>query len=120
MFGGVEMNRDVHAVLRRYHHCGNAPRLDGGSAAVVLADQQWSRKRGLTPVARLASCGIAALFVLLAGAFPAFAHEHPKDNPDSRFLNTLERPDNAVKFVAQYARHVQFTLMLHRPGCSES
>jgi hypothetical protein len=75
---------------------GNAPGLDRGSAAVVLADQQWSRKSGLTPVARLVSCGIAALFVVLAGACPAVAHEHPKDNPDSRFLDTLERPDNAA------------------------
>ena len=75
---------------------GKAPGLERGSAAVVLADQQWSRKRGLTPVARLVSCGIAALFVLLAGAFPAVAHEHPKDNPDSLFLDTLERPDNAA------------------------
>jgi hypothetical protein len=38
---------------------GNAPGLERGSAAVVLADLQWSRKRGLTPVARSASCGIA-------------------------------------------------------------
>ena len=65
------------------------------SAAPVLAHQEWPRKRGLTPVARLVSCGIAALFVLLAGACPAFAHEHPKGNPDSHFLDTLERPDNA-------------------------
>ena len=69
---------------------GNAPGLDRSSAAVVLANQQWSRKRGLTPVARLVSCGIAALFV------PALAHEHPKHNPDSLFLDTLERPDNAA------------------------
>jgi hypothetical protein len=70
---------------------GNAPGLDGGAAA-VLADQQWSQK----PVARLVSCGIAALFALVVYAFPAFAHEHPKDNPDGHFLDSLERPDNAA------------------------
>jgi len=75
---------------------GNAPELDMGSAAPVRADQQWPRKRGLTPVARPVSCSIAALFVLLAGLCPAFAHEHPKGNPDSHFLDTLERPDNAA------------------------
>ena len=67
-----------------------------GAAPVVLADQQWSQKRGLTPAARLVSCGIAALFALVVYAFPAFAHEHPKDNPDGHFLDTLERPDNAA------------------------
>jgi hypothetical protein len=75
---------------------GNGPGLNSGAAAVVSADQQWSPKRGLTPVARLVSCSIAALFALLACAFPAFAHEHLKDNPDGHFLNSLERPDNAA------------------------
>ena len=29
-------------------------------------------------------------------SFSALAHEHSIDNPDSRFLDTLERPDNAA------------------------
>src|SRR5260221_118479 len=38
---------------------GNAPGLNSGAAAVVLADQQWSQKRGLVPMARLVSYGVA-------------------------------------------------------------
>jgi hypothetical protein len=67
-----------------------------GAAPLVPADQQWSQRRARTPVARRVSCGVAAVFALLACAFPAFAHEHPKDNLDSHFLDTLERPDNAA------------------------
>ena len=40
---------------------GNAPGLNSGAAAVVLADQQWSQKRGLVPMARLVSYGVAAV-----------------------------------------------------------
>jgi acetyl-CoA C-acetyltransferase len=40
---------------------GNAPGLNSGAAAVVLADQQWSQKRGLVPTARLVSYGVAAV-----------------------------------------------------------
>ena len=40
---------------------GNAPGLNSGAAAVVLADRQWSEKRGLAPMARLVSYGVAAV-----------------------------------------------------------
>jgi acetyl-CoA C-acetyltransferase len=40
---------------------GNAPGVNTAAAAVVLADDQWAGKRGLEPVARLVSYGIAAV-----------------------------------------------------------
>jgi acetyl-CoA C-acetyltransferase len=40
---------------------GNAPGLNSGAAAVVLADRAWSEKRDLTPMVRLVSYGIAAV-----------------------------------------------------------
>jgi len=40
---------------------GNAPGLNDAAAAVVLANQAWAEKRGLAPVARLVSYGIAAV-----------------------------------------------------------
>jgi len=40
---------------------GNAPGLNSGAAAVVLVDRAWSEKRGLAPMARLVSYGIAAV-----------------------------------------------------------
>jgi len=40
---------------------GNSPGLNSGAAAVVLADEKWAEKRGLVPMARLVSYGIAAV-----------------------------------------------------------
>jgi hypothetical protein len=39
---------------------------------------------------------VAGLLSLLTWGRPTFAHEHPRDNSDSQFLDTLERPDNAA------------------------
>jgi acetyl-CoA C-acetyltransferase len=40
---------------------GNAPGLNSGAAAMVLSDESWAEKRGLTPAARLVAYGIAAV-----------------------------------------------------------
>jgi acetyl-CoA C-acetyltransferase len=40
---------------------GNAPGLNDAASAMVLADEAWAEKRGLVPVARLVSYGIAAV-----------------------------------------------------------
>ncbi len=40
---------------------GNAPGVNTGAAAMVLADEAWAERRGLAPVARLVSYGIAAV-----------------------------------------------------------
>jgi acetyl-CoA C-acetyltransferase len=40
---------------------GNAPGLNDAAAAMVVADAVWADKRGLAPVARLVSYGIAAV-----------------------------------------------------------
>ena len=40
---------------------GNAPGLNDAAAAMVLADEPWAEKRGLSPKARLVSYGIAAV-----------------------------------------------------------
>ena len=40
---------------------GNAPGLNTAAAAVVLADESWAERRGVKPLARLVSYGIAAL-----------------------------------------------------------
>ena len=52
---------------------GNAPGLNTGAAAMVVADRAWAEKTGLQPMARLAAYGIGAvepgMFVL--GPVPA-------------------------------------------------
>jgi acetyl-CoA C-acetyltransferase len=40
---------------------GNAPGLNTGAAAVVLAEERWAERRGLAPVARLVASGVAAV-----------------------------------------------------------
>jgi acetyl-CoA C-acetyltransferase len=40
---------------------GNAPGLNDAAAAMVLTDEGWAEKRGLTPMARLVAYGIAAV-----------------------------------------------------------
>jgi acetyl-CoA C-acetyltransferase len=40
---------------------GNAPGLNTAAAAMVLTEEDWAAKRGLTPIARLVSYGIAAV-----------------------------------------------------------
>jgi acetyl-CoA C-acetyltransferase len=40
---------------------GNAPGLNDAAAAMVVADADWADKRGLKPIARLVSYGIAAV-----------------------------------------------------------
>lgn len=40
---------------------GNAPGVNSGAAAVVVADEEWAAARSLQPIARLVSYGIAAV-----------------------------------------------------------
>ena len=40
---------------------GNAPGLNSGAAAMVVAERAWAEKNGLQPMARLVSYGIAAV-----------------------------------------------------------
>jgi acetyl-CoA C-acetyltransferase len=40
---------------------GNAPGLNSGAAAMVLAEEKWAEERGLEPLARIVSWGVAAV-----------------------------------------------------------
>ena len=40
---------------------GNAPGLNTGAAAMIVAERQWAEKNGLKPLARLVAYGIAAV-----------------------------------------------------------
>jgi acetyl-CoA C-acetyltransferase len=40
---------------------GNAPGLNSGAAAMIVADAEWAEKHGLEPFARLVSFGVGAL-----------------------------------------------------------
>jgi acetyl-CoA C-acetyltransferase len=49
---------------------GNAPGVNTGAAAVVVADADWALERGLIPTARLVSWGIAAVEPSMFGLGP--------------------------------------------------
>jgi acetyl-CoA C-acetyltransferase len=40
---------------------GNAPGLNSGAAAMIVAERAWAEKKGLQPMARLVSYGVAAV-----------------------------------------------------------
>jgi acetyl-CoA C-acetyltransferase len=40
---------------------GNAPGLNSGAAAVIVAERGWAERQGLTPTARLVGSGVAAV-----------------------------------------------------------
>lgn len=40
---------------------GNAPGLNSGAAAMIVAERQWAERNGLTPMARLAAYGVGAV-----------------------------------------------------------
>lgn len=49
---------------------GNAPGLNSAGAAVIVADEDWAAKRGITPAARLVAYGIGAVDPKMFGLGP--------------------------------------------------
>ena len=49
---------------------GNAPGLNTGAAAMIVAERKWAEKNGLKPMARLVSYGIAAVEPGMFGVGP--------------------------------------------------
>ena len=52
---------------------GNAPGLNSGASAMIVANQAWAEKKGLKPAARLVSYGIAAVEPGMFGIGPVYA-----------------------------------------------
>src|SRR6516162_8517311 len=71
---------------------GNAPGLNDAAAAMVLTDQSWAEKRGLSPTARLVAYGIAAvepgMFGL--GPVPAVKQALQRAGWDIRSIERIE------------------------------
>jgi acetyl-CoA C-acetyltransferase len=78
---------------------GNAPGLNSGAAAVVLADEDWARGRGLVPAARLVSYGIAAVEPGMFGLGPIPAVKQALDRAGWR-LGDIERVEINEAFAA--------------------
>jgi acetyl-CoA C-acetyltransferase len=78
---------------------GNAPGLNSGAAAVVLADEDWAESRGLAPAARLVSYGIAAVEPRMFGLGPIPAVRQALDRAGWR-LGDIERVEINEAFAA--------------------
>jgi acetyl-CoA C-acetyltransferase len=78
---------------------GNAPGINSGAAAMVLADAAWAEKRGLEPQARLVSYGIAAVEPGMFGLGPIPAVRQALERAGWS-LGTVERVEINEAFAA--------------------
>jgi acetyl-CoA C-acetyltransferase len=78
---------------------GNSPGLNSGAAAMVLSDETWAERRGLTPVARLVSYGIAAVEPGMFGLGPIPAVKLALERAAWR-LSDVERVEINEAFAA--------------------
>jgi acetyl-CoA C-acetyltransferase len=78
---------------------GNSPGLNSGASAMVLSDETWAERRGLTPVARLVSYGIAAVEPGMFGLGPIPAVKLALERAAWR-LSDVERVEINEAFAA--------------------
>ncbi len=71
---------------------GNAPGLNSGAAAMIVADAKWAEKRGLEPLARLVSYGVGAVEPGMFGLGPIPAVRQALDRAGWR-LGEVERAE---------------------------
>jgi acetyl-CoA C-acetyltransferase len=78
---------------------GNAPGLNSGAAALVLADRDWAESRGLDAAARLVSYGVAAVEPGMFGLGPIPAVRRALDRAGWK-LGDVERIEINEAFAA--------------------
>lgn len=78
---------------------GNAPGLNSGAAAMVVANRKWAAQRGLAPAARLASYGIGAVEPGLFGLGPVPAVRQALERAGWR-IGDVERIEINEAFAA--------------------
>src|SRR5215469_7273013 len=78
---------------------GNAPGINSGAAAVVLADRRWAESRGFDPVERFVSYGIAAVEPGMFGLRPIPAVRQPLERAGWK-LGDVERIELTEAFAA--------------------
>jgi len=78
---------------------GNAPGLNSGAAALIVADRNWAESRGLDPVARLVSYGVSAVEPGMFGLGPIPAVRRALERAGWR-LGDVERIEINEAFAA--------------------
>lgn len=78
---------------------GNAPGLNAGAAAMIVADAKWAEKHGLEPFARLVSYGVGAVDPGMFGLGPVPAVRQAIERAGWR-LTDIERAEVNEAFAA--------------------
>lgn len=78
---------------------GNAPGLNSGAAAMIVADAQWAARQGLRPFARLVAYGVAAVEPGMFGIAPVPAVRQALKR-SSWSLDAVERVEINEAFAA--------------------
>ncbi len=78
---------------------GNAPGLNSGAAAMIVADAKWAEKHGLEPFARLVSYGIGAVDPGMFGLGPVPAVRQALERAGWR-IGDVERAEVNEAFAA--------------------
>ena len=78
---------------------GNAPGLNTGAAAMVVADRAWAEKKGLQPMARLVAYGIGAVEPGMFGLGPVPAVKQALDRAGWK-IGDIERIEINEAFAA--------------------
>ncbi|MEZ5855190.1 MAG: acetyl-CoA C-acyltransferase [Hyphomicrobiaceae bacterium] len=78
---------------------GNAPGLNSGAAAMLVADRDWAEKQGLKPMARLVSHGIGAVAPGMFGLGPVPAVKQALERANWK-IGDIERIEINEAFAA--------------------
>jgi acetyl-CoA C-acetyltransferase len=78
---------------------GNAPGLNSGAAAMIVASADWAEKRGLTPMARLVAYGVGAVEPGMFGLGPVPAVRQALERAGWK-LGDVERTEVNEAFAA--------------------
>lgn len=78
---------------------GNAPGLNSGAAAMIVADAGWAERQGVEPMARLVSFGIGAVEPSMFGLGPGPAVRQALDRAGWK-ISDLERVEINEAFAA--------------------
>jgi acetyl-CoA C-acetyltransferase len=78
---------------------GNAPGLNSGAAALIVAERSWAERQGLEPMARLLSYGIAAVEPGMFGLGPIPAVHQALDRANWK-IGDIERIEINEAFAA--------------------
>ncbi len=78
---------------------GNAPGLNSGAAAMIVAERQWAEQNGLTPMARLVAYGVSAVEPGFFGLGPVPAVRQALERADWS-VGSIERVEINEAFAA--------------------